>query len=87
MARPVTQRLYAALMLDMHPSGPACAVDFGITSQKHYEALHSVVRGGEVTVDQLDAVLGDGPAITKLAQSCPANRHKDIVFVTPYDML
>lgn len=66
MVKPVTAAAYEALMLDM-PLSPAATVDFGVTSTNHYAFLQRAVRGG-VTMEELDAVLGDGPAITALVR-------------------
>jgi len=85
MIRPLTKNLIEEIMMDLMPSSNAAVCDFGIKSQKHYEALHGPIRAGEITPEQLDAALGDGPALTNLVQGCESNRHKDIVFVTPYD--
>lgn len=87
MARSMVENLVLDFMLDLWPHSNAAVCDFGIDSQKHYEALYHPVRSGEITAEQLDAVLGDGPAITKLVQACSSNPHKDIIFVTAYDGL
>lgn len=84
MVRPVTQNLVDSIMLDIWPRS-AAIVDFGIDSQEHYEALYGPIRSGEVTPEQLDAVLGDGKKLTALARSMKTNPHKDIVFKTSYD--
>ena len=67
MVKPVTAAAYEALMLDM-PLSPAAKADFGIKTQTHYTWIQRAVRGG-VTMEALDAVLGDGPAITALVRS------------------
>jgi hypothetical protein len=86
MVRPLTDKLIQAIMLDLHPSSNAVICDFGIDSQRHYEALYYPVRDGEIDAEKLDSVLGNGPAITELVRSCQTNPHKDIVFKTAYDM-
>lgn len=85
MIRPLTQRLYEAIMLDTWPDGASVIVDFGLESQEHYEALYYPVRAGEVTQDDLDRALGSGPKLTALARSASSNPHKEIVFRTPYE--
>lgn len=87
VVRPVTRRLYDAMILDVWPEGAAVVVDFGLESQAHYEALHGPVRAGEVTAEQLDRALGSGPLLTTLVRAAPSNPHRDIVFVTSYDDL
>jgi len=79
-ARPTAQRTYVALTLDMWPDSPAAIADFWLTDQEHYEALYYPVRAGQITVEDLDRVLGDPEAITGLAASMPANPHRNIVF-------
>lgn len=86
MIRPVTQDCYDSMMLDEWPR-MAAIVDFGLKSQKHYEALYDPIRTGEINIHQLESVLGDGPAITTLVNCCKSNRHKGIVFITPYDYM
>ena len=64
------------------PSAASC-VDFGLASRLHYEAIRdSVMRG--VTPYDLDRVLGDGPAITRLVHGSTGS-HWDLEFWTPYD--
>lgn len=76
--------LYEAIAFDLSPSMTA-TVDFGIASNRHWEALYYPIREGEITLEQLDEVLGDGPAITELVNAAPSNPHAGIVFSTPYD--
>lgn len=61
----LTNVLINAIVLDLWPSN-ATIVDFGIASQEIYEAYHKKIRSGEVTAEQLDAALGNGPELTKL---------------------
>jgi len=84
MITSVTEDLFTSLVLDVWPR-PAAIVDFGVDSQKHYEALAYPIRSEEITKEQLQEILGDGPAITKMVQSADSNPHKDIVFTTLYD--
>jgi hypothetical protein len=84
--RPVTRGLVTALLLDAQPS-PAAMVDYGIDSQRHYEALYYPVREGEITGPQLEAAYGDGQKLTALARNAPSNPHKDITFHTSWDVV
>lgn len=83
--RPLVAALWQAVALDEWPS-PACVVDFGIDSQKHYEALYIPIRRGEIKPKELDAALGSGPKLTALVARCRSNPHKGIVFKTAYDL-
>lgn len=84
--RPLTEQLVQAIMWDMWP-GPAAVLDFGLDSQRRYEALYYPVRNGEITPEQLEAALGKGPELTRLANGAPSNPHKGIVFKTAWDNL
>lgn len=81
---PVTRSLTRAIRENVWP-GPAAAEAFGLKTIKHAEALYAAVRSGEVTEDELDAALGDGPAITRLVTRSAANPHKAIEFVTGWE--
>jgi len=85
--RPVTARLFEAMLLDIWPDSAAAIVDFGLDSQAHYEALHSAIRAGEISAVQLDAALGNGAKLTALVRSSPSNPHKDIEFHCAGDAL
>jgi hypothetical protein len=78
--RPTAIRTWQALLMDMWPDSPAAIADFWLTDQKHYEALYYPIRAAEITMEDLDQVLGDPEAITKLVNSMPSNPHKGIVF-------
>jgi hypothetical protein len=78
--RPVAIKLQKAIMFDLFPDSPAVIADFFITDQQHYEALYYPIRAGEITVEDLDRVLGDPEAITKLVNATPSNPHHGIVF-------
>ncbi len=78
--RPVVTRLIEAVALDVFPDSPAVLVDFEISDQAHYEALYYPIRAGEITAEDLDRVLGDAEAITRLVNAAPSNPHKGIVF-------
>lgn len=89
--RPLTEQMAAAIMRDEFPQSMGVLVDFGLDGwgggdpQQRYEALYYPVRAGEISMDALDAALGDGPALTRLVNDCPSNPHKGIVFATVYD--
>jgi hypothetical protein len=78
--RPVAIKLQEAVMFDLFPDSPAVIADFFISDQQHYEALYYPIRAGEITVQDLDRVLGDPEAITKLVNATPSNPHHGIVF-------
>lgn len=86
MARPVAENMYNAVMLDMWPSGMAAMVDFGLTSQEHYEGLYDPIRAGAISLEKLDEILGDGPAITQAVRAYKKNRFPNIVYKTSYDV-
>ena len=74
-----------SLALDELPS-PAAVVDYGIDSLDHLGALQHAIATG-VTVYDLDRVMGDGPAITRLVRNVPDQPYPDISFSTAYDAL
>jgi len=84
--RHTTRNLIEAIWLDAWPRAGAI-VDFGIDTQKHYEALFYGVREGEITPEALDAALGKGEKLTALARSARSNPHRDIRFTTSWDGL
>ncbi len=84
--RPVTRNLIGALMLDAWPNH-AAIVDFGIDSQKHYEALYYPIREGEILPQSLDEALGHGEKLTALARGAASNPHKDVEFYTSWDIM
>ena len=67
----VVEGFYSALMLDIQPT-PAARVDFGLDGygntnpQEIYQAYQQAIRSGRVTREQLQAALGNGPALTEL---------------------
>ena len=85
MVRPLVQHLFESFKKGVWPEGPAAVTDFGIDSQEHFEALCIPVRKGEISVDDLDRALGNGPLLTLLVRQVPSNPHKSIEFKTPYD--
>lgn len=76
--------LVECLVCDCWPS-PAAIVDFGIDRPSHLGALQYAVHSG-VTAYELDRVLGDGPAITRLVRAIPDQPYQ-IEFRTSYDLL
>lgn len=79
---PVAKAAFESLMFDM-PLPMAATVDFGVDTVEHYAALQRAVRGG-ITVEQLSAALGDGPALTELVKD---HYPSEVVFVTSYDLM
>lgn len=75
-------KLVEHLVLDTWPSG-AAVIDWGIETGSHYGALQHAVRSG-VTEYELDRVLGDGPAITRLVRAVPEQPY-DVEFHTAWD--
>ena len=84
--RPVTRDLVTSILMDAWPSH-AAIVDFGIDSQKHYEALHGPIREAEIMPKELDAALGNGPKLTAMTREAPSNPHKDVEFQTSLDIV
>src|ERR1700736_4859614 len=84
--RPTTRNLVTSILMDAWPSH-AAVVDFGIDSQKHYEALYFPIREAEIMPSALDAALGDGPKLTALAREAASNPHKDVEFHTSWDLI
>lgn len=80
--RPVTERAYMALMLDV-PLSPAAMTDFGASTTEHYAALQAAVRAG-ATRNDLDAALGSGRELTALVKRYTG---RDLVFTTAWDLL
>ena len=79
----MASRLVDDLLCDAWPS-PATVVDYGIDSERHLAALRYAARAG-VTAYDLDRVMGDGPAITRLVRSVPDQPCSDVEFETAYD--
>jgi hypothetical protein len=65
MVHLVTQYLMESAYLDIWPTLAAC-VDFGISNQEIYNAYYKKIRREEVTAEQLDEALGNGPKLTAL---------------------
>ena len=84
--RPTTRNLVEAVMRDAWPSD-AAEIDFGIDSQKHYEALYFPIREGEILPKALDEALGHGEKLTGLVRDAASNPHKDVEFHTALDLI
>jgi hypothetical protein len=84
--RPATRNLFGSIFLDAWPS-PAAIVDFGIDSQKHYEALYYPILAGEIMPQALDAALGHGAKLTAMTREAATNPHKDVEFHTSWDLI
>lgn len=85
MARPVTVNCYGSLMMDVWP-GAAAICDFGLDTTDHYAALQGAIRNGCLAIEDLDAILGDGPAITAAVNAAGTNP-KGLTFTTAYDFI
>ena len=64
--RPTTRDLVTSILIDAWPRH-AAIVDFGIDSQKHYEALYYPIREADLLPKELDNALGDGPKLTAMS--------------------
>jgi hypothetical protein len=82
--RRVARNVHAALLNDEWPTA-AGVEDFGLRSTEHYGALQYAVRYHGVTVEKLDDVLGNGPAITELIRE--GNPCRGVVFTTAWDRI
>jgi len=84
MAKQMVQDLFDALMMDL-PLRPAMIVDFGLieNGSGQHSFLQSAVRAG-ATAEELDAVIGDGRAISNLVKKYTDS---DIEYKTAYDMM
>jgi hypothetical protein len=83
-ARDTTRDLVQSVTRDEWPRNGAI-VDFGIDSQKHYEALYHPIREREIEPKELDEALGHGDKLSELARKAPSNPHKDVEFHTAWD--
>lgn len=84
--RPTTRDLVTSILRDIWP-GHAAIVDFGIDSDKHYEALYYPIREAEILPRALDAALGHGEKLTALTRQAASNPHKDVQFHTSWDLI
>jgi hypothetical protein len=86
LVRPITRRLINAVLQDTWPDHTVI-VDFGLDSQKHYEALYYPIRQCEILPQALDAALGHGERLSGLTREAVSNPHKDVVFYTSWDVV
>jgi hypothetical protein len=84
--RPTTRDLVTSVLMDAWP-GHAAVVDFGIDSDKHFEALYYPIRTAEILPHTLDAALGHGEKLTALTRQAASNPHKDVQFHTSWDLI
>jgi hypothetical protein len=84
--RPTTRNLVTSILMDAWPNH-AAIVDFGIDSQKHYEALYYPIREAEIMPKALDAALGHGEKLTAMIREAASNPHKDVQFHTSWDVI
>jgi hypothetical protein len=84
--RPTTRNLVTSILMDAWPSH-AAVVDFGIDSQKHYEALYYPIREAEIMPKALDAALGHGQKLTAMTREAASNPHKGVQFHTSWDVI
>jgi len=84
--RDTTRSLVTSILMDAWPNH-AAVVDFGIDTQKHYEALYWPIREAEIMPKALDAALGDGPKLTTMTREAASNPHKDVEFHTSWDLI
>lgn len=80
LVRPTAMRLLEHIALDLYPDSPAVLADFWITDQAHWEALYYSIQAGDISIEDLDRILGDPEAITEAVNLSPSNPHKGIVF-------
>jgi len=84
--KPVTEKLVLAFAFDMFPESPAVRVDFGLDgagATKKFGALQAGWRRESFSEEELDAALGNGPALTALV----ARGGSTVVFTTAWDDL
>lgn len=87
MIKPVAQRFFDNLMLDVFPTTPAELVDFGFSRLEPdmrvnlYASYQNAARKGFITLKELSNACGDGPEITRLL----SRLYPDIIVITDYD--
>ena len=83
----MAEGLFEAMMWDFPIPSMAMSMDFGIESPQHYQAMRWLVDQGAGPYE-LDRVLGDGKAITRLFRfACGESELPGLHFSTPYDAL
>lgn len=80
----VTRAVFMALLLDVWPNA-AGIVDFGLKTDTHYGALQFAVKVHEVSIEELEAAQGNGPALTALIRK--GNPYWGVQFRTAWDDL
>jgi hypothetical protein len=83
-ARPTTRSLVMSMLMNSWPSAAAVA-DFGIDSQKHYEALCRPIQEAEIMPQALDAAIRDGEKLTALTKNAASNPYPNVTFRTSRD--
>lgn len=82
-AKPQTQMFYN-MRADAPPEYVVRMVDaFGLTTDRHFEALLSAFYGGELTLEDLDRSVNNPALLTEIVNRTPSNPHKGIVFGEP----
>jgi hypothetical protein len=73
-------------MLDIDPrDSPTVIVDFGLDTYEHAAALIRAVRCGDITVEKLDSLLGNGPALTEAIAASTEAPEEKLVYKTGWD--
>lgn len=83
--RPLTRQLVECCRLDAWP-GRAAVVDFGLDSSSHLGALQYAIRENLVSLEELDAAMGDGKKLTEIAQR-GENPYRFVTFNTAWDRM
>jgi hypothetical protein len=83
--RPLTRQLVECCQLDVWP-GRAAVIDFGLDSSSHLGALQYAIREDLVTLEKMDAAMGDGRKLTEIAQRGD-NPYRFVTFNTAWDKL
>jgi hypothetical protein len=81
--RPLTLELIDCCQLDVWP-GMATITDFGLKTSSHLGALQFAIREGLVMPHELDAAMGNGDKLTKIAQRGD-NPYRNVEFRTAWD--
>ena len=84
--RRVTNSPVTAVLFDVWPAR-ADTTDFGIRTQDHHESLHHRLRHGDISLESLDAALGEGHKLAEPVKGAAYNPHLGVVFRTAWDEL